>query len=109
MPVVVFHVHGTISTCSCETYHMVRWDITIPVVLRSSYERGMKTEKILWEGGMLPVSPGLAEEVFSRYEQARRMNCAILFQPTFSEKLTQRTIRSRLGPWGGGRYLVFSK
>ena len=82
---VVFRVRATISLRACEISRMVRWDITIPVVLRSLYKREMKTERILWEGGILPVSPGLADEVFSRYKQAPRMNNCHSFQPTFSQ------------------------
>ena len=37
---------------------LLRLDFTIPVVLCSSCKRGMKIQRILLEGGILPLSTG---------------------------------------------------
>ena len=55
---VVFRLYGKISPHSGEIPPLVRWDFTIPVVLRSSCKRKMKIQRILWEGGISPLSPG---------------------------------------------------
>ena len=55
---MVFRLYGKISPHPGEIPPLVRWDFTIPVVLRSSCKREMKIQRILLEGGISPLSPG---------------------------------------------------
>ena len=54
---VVFRLYGKISPHPGEIPPLVRWDFTIPVVLRSSCKRELKIQRILLEGGISPLSP----------------------------------------------------
>ena len=58
---VVFRLYGKFLPHPGEIPPLVRWDFTIPVVLRSSCKREMKIQRILWEGGISPLSPGLGK------------------------------------------------
>ena len=55
---VVFRLYGKISPHLGEIPPLLRWDFTIPVVLRSSCKREMKEQRILLEGGISPLSTG---------------------------------------------------
>ena len=55
---MVFCLYGQISPHPGEIPPLVRWDFTIPVVLRLSCKREMKEQRILLAGGISPLSTG---------------------------------------------------
>ena len=58
---VVFRLYGKTSDRSGEIPSLVRWNFTIPVVLRSSCKHEMKEQRILLESGISPISPRLGK------------------------------------------------
>ena len=78
---MVFRLYGKISPHPGEIPPLVRWDFTIPVVLRSSCKREMKIQRILLEGGISPLSPGSGKRgVFPHINRA--LDEEILFDKT---------------------------
>ena len=55
---VIGRLYGKISPYPGEISPLVRWDFTLPVVLRSSCKREMKIQRSILEGGISPLSPG---------------------------------------------------